>query len=593
MYTKGAQKRGGRGPASFDRAGFGTVLTVVLAILFCLAAAGVGHGLFSSFVSEQTHRYSMGDLALELAANAITSGHFLLGQSVNRPDGALGLYGRFRAELADFEFELPQRELPCMEEELLQNKNFALIDEMVKGEVLFQQANSAVHPTEHSRFGTIRLSAAVTYKPTGVVRRLSKTYDFRLSLTSAPRPFDQTTVFIHDPTPLINSYAFNGDANQYIVNANKRLSQLKQATNDFIRHYNNAISDASGKKGADGAIAVLRQCIAMCQQVLKNYPPDVKIETNSPCDTDGKENTLHLFPPQGTFAIWTKSNEVILDDLNLADKVRQRNALLAPLDPKKVNELHKQISNFLNGKPRNLGPLIGMQRKWCDAALEAAKLWYALLIEDYKGFQDRVQEMGADDYVTLEKHMASMESPDDWVVQASSVLVEGDPFKLNDERKIDKKLVDLLEREKSFSGVLYVKNTTEPLTISRVFSGRLVLVVEGDLTIEKAILGDKREDMLTIICFGRLSVDGPTEASLVANYTFTTDESAPIRGNLYVRELSFDGLPLKKVMASTITYDERLQCGPLEVDETKGSVFGNYQHFALGPNTVFAAVGRK
>jgi len=593
MQNLTGARRGDCGVA--NRAGFGTVLTVVLTMLFCLAAAGVGHGFYSTFVSGQTQRYAMGDAALDLAENAIACAHFLVGQQANDPDDGLGLYRRFREATGAFSVALPVADLPGLVALLADQPNFRLVDEQVLLEVPFQQPNSVVHATEHDRFGTITLSAAVEFVPTGVVRRLSRTFDMKVSLTAPPRPFDQTTLFIHDPTVLINSFAVNEDANHYIMAAHQRLANLKKATEGFIQSYQNAIDEASGKKGAGAAVACLQRCVALCQQVLATYPPPVTITDEDPVDTETDPNTLHLFPARGTFAVWTKSPKVALEAVNVAKKVKEHRERLGTSDPELVQQYYDRINAFLNAKPRDLGPLIPMQEAWCTEVTKAAGLWYELLTGIYKPFQDTFQEMGGERYQAFEPSMASLESPDDWIARSSTVLVEGDPFGLHDERTVTQKFGDLLGRNESFSSVVYVKNTTQPLVVDRTFAGRMVLVVEGDVTISKALVADSTKDMLTIVSFGRMRVEGPVQAALVAGYRLSMTPEADIRGSLYVRELTWDGAAgdLSGVLEGTLERDGRLTCGPDVVDRTKQSVNPDYQYVTVAPGTVFATVERR
>jgi len=599
ILLEGRRRGGPLGSAPFRRAahaGFGTLLVIVMALLLCLIVMGIGHGYFSSFTSDQTQKNLMGDTAFDLAENALESAHYHIGVAANDPSaGAPDLFRRFRDELGDFSVDLPVATLPGMAAELdrPELKNFAVVGDAVRLEVMFQRPASVKLPTQYDRFGTLRLTARAEFRPKGVVRSVTRTYDFRISFVSTPRPFDRATVYFHDPKSFLSAFAYKGDPNEYIPFAHEKIAGFRKATEDLRRAYDEEfLRKIEGKPRAGPTVQILKQVIAEMDDLLNNrWPPEVTVEPAGTATKD-RENTLHLLPPLGTFALWTKASTVDLGRLNAPASLKLRTAVLEVREPEQL-EANDDIKTFLDKAPAGFRPLIPLQHRWNVLVHEIVWTYHRILIDDYKWLQDHLNELPQPAYDSFKPHADAIH-PDDLANRSSIVAVEGDCYRLGDDRDINRKYVDLLTRGPACSSVLFVLNTTQELVVDRVFSGRLVTVVTDDVTLRKVAVEDQDRDTVTFVDFGRMAVEGKVQASLVVGGTLMMEPETEITGNLYVREFLMDGsVPPDRILTGTLIRDDRLVGGPASADGTRSTVNPDYQYLTLGPDPVFVTIDRR
>ena len=534
----------------------------------------------------------MGDIAYELAENAIESAHYLVGKGANHPSGEANLYKLFRENLSDFSVDLSVSILPGIATELGKKglENFSLVDDKVLLEVLFQHPMSVINPTEHDRFGTLRFSAKGKYGPKNIVRTVSKTYDFRLTSITTPRPFDMNTMFIHDPSPYLTYFAYKGDPNLYIDAAHTKIANYEKATRDLKKSYEDFVKKIKGKPKSGPVVRLFEGLIAEMNVLLEQeWPPDVTISQSN--KTRDKENTVHHFPEPTTYALWTNAEKVDFGEINIAPRLKVRHQRLAEIEPEHL-QVNNDIKEFLDSTPTKFEPLVPMQRQWNALVKEIVWLYYGVLIKDYKVFQDNFYELN-EPLLSRFKPFINSVSLDELVNRCSTYLAEGDIGKTGDGRTLNEKFNELLSRNESLSGILYIHNPTEELIINRTFKGRLVIIVRDDVTIQQALVEDQEQDLLTVASFGRMAVEGKTQASLIAGSTLSTEPEADIAGNLFIHKLDIVGVRPERLLTGTLQRDERLVGGPKQISRKVEGIFPDYQYFTVGPEPVFISIERR
>ena len=570
------------------RSGAGVVLVIILVLLCIIAVVVMGRSYFSSFVSSRTSKAAYGDLALLLSENALTEAHFRLGALANDPSS--NIYKLFRNERGAFDGEIPLSKLPALVEDLKRYKTFTMPEAAVSMEVHFQAPMSRELPVPHDRYGSLKLTAEIYHDKTGVVRRVSETYDFKVNLTAPPRYFDTYTFFAADAKFLINAYALDGQANKSIDGSINRMKELFDKNEEFIQTIDKAIlavekaksKAITGKSQYDDAIDNLKKSKQIIQATQSKWLKATVQQFGT--DTTGVTDTLHYFsePPM---CVYSFADEIELDDLNLPDKVKTRMAAIRKGE-KDYQKAGQACHDFLKPKPTNLSPLPPLIQTFSDASFALAKEYHSLLVEDYKGFQDLLVEVGNN---TCEKLLPFINQfkKKDLLRKATAIISEGDFHKLGDKRSISQKFNDIFDDRDSYSGLLYVYNPTEDLIIDRQFKGRVVIVVDGDVTIRSCTVEDMTQDLVTIIAVKRMQVQGPVFASLIPFLTFNKIPDISIKGNLIFSRLNFVGGPPEEVLAGKLTRDERYVAGP-----TDGEVYPDYLYVSVGPEPVFVDIER-
>lgn len=596
MHLRAPTRRGPFAPHP-QRSGLGVVFVIVLALLVVLAVSIFGRSFFASFVADRTSKGAFGDLALHIAENALTEAHFRLARLANDPSGGTA-FREFRTQEGPFSFTIPLADLPLLKAELADLGGFHLPEAGVTVSVLFQVPASRALPTSWDRMGSVRLSAEVAYDRLGVVRRLHETYDLRVSLTTTPRMFDLTTLFVTDAAFLVDCYAIDNDANNNIAASDARIRELADKNEEFIRTSEQILTELRSARSSatplnSGAIDDAISSVEASRDILvaarPTFPTLTVAEFGTP--TEGDPAAVHRFP-DGPFAILSYDGAVDLPALNLPGRLQIRTAAIKAAETA-LKTAADAVASFLQGQPQDLSPLPGKIQTYATAAAAAVTEHAALLLEDYKGFQDAVVEVGGSAYEPLMAQAMGLDKYE-LAFRASALVdeaVHGDPGTA---------LQTLLARCDTlggdyggFHGVLFVRNPTTPLVLDRTFSGRTVLVVEGDLTIRRALVADPTRDRLTIICFGTMDVQGPVQASLVPWISFRTAPGVTVTGNLVTSRLNYTAGTPDEVLAGRVIRGETMAAGPMAVDGAPAPVQPDAIHVTLGPDPVFVAIDRR
>jgi len=563
-----------------SRRGIGVAIVIVVVFVRILAVVGISQGYFASFVADQSLKSSMGDLAADLAANAQTEAHFRLAHLVNAPGGAA--YSLVRERTDGFSLAVPQADLPVFSDILKGHPGFVLEGGAVQCTVVRQGPASGVTPSPHDKYGWLRLEAAVSYAPLRVTRRLARTFDVRVCLTHPPRFFDANTVFIAEPEFLINSYAVDNDANTTITRAVEQLKNLAAFNEKLLQKLQEAASQpmipASDKANLDEMIRLVRD--------VRDKWPTVQVDPDN-LNTDAQPTTLHLFP-RPPLALFTNAETVDLGALNLPDKVKDRQQRIQAAT-EALQQVIRQIENDGNASSSRLLQYV---QRYHDEVLILADQLRGLLLDDYKGFQDAFVEVTGDDYKAFEPYLRQLDK-NDLRGKATQGLFEKDPFEMDDGRDITTKVRDLLDRGPAASGLLYVVNPTQELTVDRTFRGRLVLVVERDVTIRRAVVEDPAQDLLTIVCFGRMAVEGPVQASLMPWGTYRCDQGRTIDGSVIFNRVNFVAGQPADVMTGVVRRNPNMPAGPETPKGQPSHVYPGAMHVSLAPAPSYVETGRR
>ena len=296
-------------------------------------------------------------------------------------------------------------------------------------------------------------------------------------------------------------------------------------------------------------------------------------------DSERSPDTLHLFPRQ-PLLLYTNEDFVDLAELNLPDKVKFRfEKIEEAFDKlrqtlKEVERMEKKVS------PSQLVPYV---KRYHDDVLYLADQYRGLLIDDYKKFQDALIEAAGEDYRRFEPYLAQLDKKD-LMGKATTGLYEKDPFDMNDKRPISTKVDDLFARGPAYNGILFVSNPSQELIINRTFRGRLVLVVEGDVTIRRATVDDLNKDVLTIICFGRMSVEGSVQATLMTWGSYRCQPGLTIDGAVIFKRVNFVAGKPGEVMTGKFNKNDKMRAGPTVEKGEQSKVYLDAMHFSLAPS---------
>ena len=214
------------------RQGAGSVLVIVLVMLFIIASVTIGRSLFPSHVADKTSKSVHGDLSLTLARNILREGHLklsLLANSTLEPN----LFKGFRSQEPDFIEEIPLTYLPVSKAMLTQYNGYELINNSVEVKCVSKYPSSKVMPFFHDSYGLFELSASVRHSRSGIFRKTIRIFGYRTTLTAAPVPLSNYTLMIGDGVFLVNSCGIDNDGNKTIDGAISRIYELFTNLQEF------------------------------------------------------------------------------------------------------------------------------------------------------------------------------------------------------------------------------------------------------------------------------------------------------------------------------------------------------------------------
>jgi len=579
-----------------SRRGVGAAFVIVVALVVIAAIVAFGRSFFSSFVADRTQKSISGDLALDLAINALEEGRFRLAMAANDPKSGNRFFKMFRGRGEIMQGEMTLAQLPVLQQDLETYPTHSLYGGSLGIEVLFQAASSLQCPTPHDRFGTLRMTAEIYDSHSHVFRRLHQVFDYRVSLTAPPRPFDIFTLFIADPGFIVHSWALNDNANDNIDAAMKRLDELGQKNDEFIEMIEQGIDQFEAKSssffptgdGIDEARSNLKQAQGHFLAVKEKWPIVKLLDSSS--NTSDAMDSLHRFPDD-PFAIASFEDEIDCQTLNLPHRIERRVASITAAEGK-LKEAIDNFRGFLEKKPSDLSPLPELSEAYKDSLLRVAREYRGMLLEDYKSFQDTVFEISGKAYHFLDPFIAQLDKID-YRLKATAVLKKHEP---TDDTvvSLNEQLEALLDLGDGYHGVIFVENTNEEIIIDRTFKGRTVLVVEGDINVVNARLDDPTQDLLTIICLGQLNLSGPCEASLIPWMGFTcSSKNCTIEGNLILGRPDFTVNTPEELLSPFIKRGSHLRAGPEVPPGTPAPAHSDYLYVTIAPEALFTEIERR
>lgn len=561
------------------RQGAGSVLVIVLVMLFIITTITLGRSFFTSYVTDRTSKSVYGDLALAMAGNILKEGNLRLSLLANNDASSSTLFNNLRSEDVDFTAEIPMASLPVSQTMLSEYGGYKVLDDEIEVRCLSKHPSSRVLPFFHDSYGLLELSASIQHRQSGTFRRKKEIFSYRRTLTAPPAPLSNYTLMIGDGVFLTDAYGVDNDANKTIDGAISRINTLFTILQEFESKGNElkrALEDKAdssippisgqyedGAKEVQKSIDIIQQTILLKPEViLKDFGEE----------TDSNDKALHYFAPAPR-CFYSQEPQINLEDINLPTKVKTRLSLIDD-NEKELKEHAGNLKSFIDSKPTNLSPLSGLTDNLCQSTVSTAKEYESLLLKDYKNFQSKLIEIGSTSYPDYLKAFMQL-SKIDLLRKATSIITEEDDGTGQD---ISEKLNKFLDNHDRYSGLIFVQNTTE-LTINRKFKGRIFLVVERDVVIERATIDNEDSDLLTIASLRKMTLRGPVEASLIPWHSFSSIPGVPIKGNIIFSRLSFIGGPPEEVLAGTITYDPRL-AGASGNDE---QLFKKHQYISISP----------
>jgi hypothetical protein len=376
-----------------------------------------------------------------------------------------------------------------------------------------------------------------TVKPY-VRRAYSAHQDFKTALLTMPRPFDQMLVCIRAPDLLVNDRR-----------TNLRAEKLEEIRTLLARELPKLSAAAAGSSVA-GAIDELR----------------ADLEATPSYSVDGGRKGIHPFVPEMlAFALPRRQP-------GEPDAVGELSDLSRSLD-----SIWTRIEGHVKDLPRRLAPDDGRrapERKDLESIrrLVEGMREHQTRILDWQG---RFSEYTGEARDDLESRFLYLEEP---AISRKAFLTLSDTDPAGRPVDVTKELGLLMKRLGRLSGVILVRNPSRPLDLSRVkVRGKLVLGVTGEVVLSGTTLAGET-DRLTVISYGRMSLEGRVHASLAALGDLEVSASGcELTGNLVVRRPAAGRLrPL------TIRHDPLVQAGHGEAGQ---SVVENraYYHVAMGP----------
>jgi hypothetical protein len=572
------------------RRGAGSILVVVLVMLFIITTITLGRSFYTSYISDRTSKNVYGDLGLTLASNILKEGNLRLSFLANYSGSSSRIFENMRSEDEYFTAPIPLSSLPVSKTMLNEYKGYKLLDDEISVKCLSKHASSQNLPFSHDSYGLLELSASIQHLQSGVFREKKEIFSYRITLTAPPVPLSNYTLMIGDGVFLTNGYGVDNDANKTIDSAVLRLNELFTLLQDFATkgdEFKKALQDKADSsippisgEYEDGANEVSKSIDILQQTIL--LKPEIMIKDFGE-ETESDHKTIHYFspPPQ---CFYSQEAQINLEDINLPDKVKNRLKLIDE-NEKNLAKYAANVKSFIDSKPSNLAPLPNLINDLCQSTLLTAKEYENLLLKDYKNFQDKLIEIGSTSYPDYLKAFMQL-SKIDLLRKATAVITEEDD---GSEQTINEKLNNFLDNRERYNGLIFVQNPTTELVINRKFKGRIFLVVEGDIAIEQATIDNEKSDLITIASFRKMTLKGPVEASLIPWFSFSSIPGVPIKGNLIFSRLNFIGATPAEVLAGYVTYDPRL--GGASGDNE--DVFKKHQYVSISPFPLAVDVKRQ
>jgi len=538
------------------RHGFGLVLGLVMLVLSLLAVALTAQTSFSSGVADQVERDLRAEEADRLANSMVEEALVRIAVDANGgPDGrghgpifqlfrggqnpAWDGQAGFRLPLAASDLVASQKLLAGFP--LLRNPPPELT-----ARVRFQRFFDADGLREHDeRFGTLELTATVSYRGAAARRRAVRWVEFRVVHTGLPAPFDRTPLHVTEPEVLVNAHAQlpdmgTADANRMLGEIATRLADLPPQLDDMLAKTRQALDQIQSlKQQAQSAIPPpdtsqldqLRSTFEALASRIETARPvagalvqaerrdiDTVLSGNvnaAPLRQYGYPLVLYLFVPDRS------PSPLSLDTLDMP-------AITSRLvkDFRDADQTQRQAGQTFKSLVQSLSSSAGQAgTAFVDALMQLAQTERAVL-DGFKAFESSHFEQGGDEafarWNNFRGALAESEFRPLSAPSAGGVRIRGSKaqFAVGSAEELEA----LLDRYgPSFQGVVYVDNPegpdlvldgTRPGSRWASFSGRLLLAVAGNAVLREVHRQDPARDLLALIVSRDVTLGGRVEASL-------------------------------------------------------------------------------
>lgn len=533
------------------RRGFGLTLVITVLVGLVLAVMLGGQAYFASASTSQVQRMIRAEQARSLAESALEEAFVLVQRDANgAPGGGQDTFGKFRTKQeAGFKLDLDAGRLEALKRELAKQPLYRDPAPSIEAAVRFERPlDLSQNPFHDQRFGTLEISASVSYPLDRTVekRTVTRWYEFKVVHTTLPFPFDRTLLYLHDARKIVDSNALINDsqppmANLLLAEAAGVLESTPGAISSLANDLESEsapLADTPAMAPAQAALGTLRGAVGEAEGIATPFQKSLEgLRSNA----IGDDPPFLIGFPVNVYALENAAparldlNEYNLPVLNKSRAAERDRTEIARADAEGalVTASHSltQIAAGESG-PDVSAAAQDFSGKAQDDSRSASKV-----LETYHKFEKLFTFRGGEDEVKRFREYLDMLDVNAWTNAASGgpgsdpVLVPGKAqFAIPKESCKDPQVMKsalgriLDEYGPPFQGTIHLDNAGgAPLALDgntdtrfRAFEGRLTLVTSGDCSLRDVKRGDPNKHLITVVCHGNLTVGGVVQASLVA-----------------------------------------------------------------------------
>lgn len=540
------------------RRGSGMLLVIILALLFIVTMVAIFRLAFSGQVTDQVVKLSLGRQALNLASSGVEEAMLEFQELANQPGSPV--FEKLRDEVytgstgeIDEDFFRPLIKTDASKA-LLAKQPFDRFEMEVSVRIAFQNQFSRL---PYERQGVVLYKAVAWTKLSlteKVQRSVERAQAFKTALISVPRPFDQTLVYVQQPGPLVER------ANPAIEGTRSELDDRRRERDEIVTRLQN-----ESFTGVD-----------QIRPLWENFPLPTEQEIKK--DVHLFDEPLVLYVVADSFDLGKMDLPSKLDDLN--GKVQR------------AQDAYQRTKQRLDG---NFSSALSHQN--CLEALRDLMLAHRDRLQAIKQFQDDFAEAGGAMYGKLAKfaYKVDPKNIDEWRRKAFFEINELDGNGLTPRQHVER-LFESYKKPSSSSwepvnGVLYVHNPNTTLDLSNMdLPGRLVIVTAGKVRLNNTNtrwFGADDDNLLTLVSFADMMVEGKVRASLIPMRRISLDSSTQVNGSIVFSEV-LNPSQLRGI----VSYNPKIHSGRTTPTSTQGA-FRSYYYVAVSPKIAYENVSRQ
>ena len=515
---------------------------LILATVMTFVA--LARAFYSKGVTGQVIRSSLGIQAQTIAESAAEEALVELRRRVNDPDEPI--YAELREEVyagesSEFELGLDTPQLDRMYERYPDISPFYVHDRTAQ--VKFQKQFTAV---PYERFGLIQVRTTVRRDlslTSSVSRTVEQGVEFKVHLLSTPRPFDQTAVYVHQGAELLERpYQLIEDVLQSI---------------EFRRSEHEDIVDMMDRR---------KDAVPFNGQAMLSRYEGVTV----PESAYWREKVPLLKSPAALFALGRPPAGVSLEHLAIGAKIRD-----AHEDVRRAEEALGESRDRLE---RDF-EVIDRHNDYLSK-LRVTLGAYSEMIGRMESFRNLFQVWDGEKYGALAPFEYKLE-PREWRKKASFVL-DRSPDGDSPQQVLDR----LLSRPQGAYGVFYTNWPSRSISLTnKRIKGRVVIVAESTNVSLNNVGPASPDDLLTVVSFGRVSVSGNVNASVMALGALDFAPDAKLEGNLVLQKA-----PSTSSIRGQVTYDPKYHSGRTTSDDASGART-QYYWVSVAPRPIYTSIG--